>query len=62
MPHATYLIHGTTAADNDGATAAASAATLALASSSSAGSTIAVDARRALLHAARLGEWIALGT
>lgn len=59
MPHATYLIHGTTAADNDGATAA-SATSLTLASS--AGSTIAVDARRALLHAARLGEWVALGT
>lgn len=59
MPHATYLIHGTTAADNDGATAA-SATSFALASS--AGSTIAMDACRALLHAARLGEWVALGT
>lgn len=59
MPHATYLIHGTTAADNDGATAAS---TTSLALASSAGSTIAMDACRALLHAARLGEWVALGT
>lgn len=57
----TYLIHGATAADNDGATSAVASSTLT--SCLSAGrSSITMYARRALLHAARLGEWVTLGT
>lgn len=59
--HATYLIHGATAADNDGATATAAALASSTLPAGGTG-TITMYARRALLHAARLGEWVTLGT
>lgn len=62
LSSATYLIHGATAADNDGATAAAVASSTLASCLSAGGSSITMYARRALLHAARLGEWVTLGT